>query len=126
MEETEKVEQVNSKNDNQAIKRFDLYADLSNDSNLSVAPLADNEELTLCGFSQFDVLDMQIENMDVTNTGVPVLVTSTNQALQPVHPTPAINTNNKPNSVAKKNCAIEKIMAQGSIFNNYTVVINNK
>ena len=58
MEETEEVGQVNSKNNNQAIERFDLYVDVSNNSNISVAPLADNRELTLYGFSQFNVLDM--------------------------------------------------------------------
>ena len=50
-EENEQVGQVNSKNNNQAIERFDLYVDLSSDSNLPVAPLAENWELTLYGFS---------------------------------------------------------------------------
>ena len=60
-EETEEVGQVNSKNNNQAIKKFDSYVDLSNNFNLPVAPLADNGELTLYGFSQFNVLETQIE-----------------------------------------------------------------
>ena len=69
----------------------------------------------------------EIENMDATNTGVPVLqAMSTNQALQPVHPSPMINTNKQSNSVAKTNRMVEEIMAQGSIFNNCTFVINNK
>ena len=57
VEEKEEVGQVNSKNNNQAINRFDLYVDLSNNSNLPVAPLVENRELTLNGFSQFDAPD---------------------------------------------------------------------
>ena len=72
-EEKEKVGQVSSKNNNQVINRYDLYVDLSNNSNLSVAPPAENGDLILYGFSQFDVPDLRIENMDATNTGVPVL-----------------------------------------------------
>ena len=123
----EEIGQVNSENNNQAIARFELFVDLSNDSNSPVAPLADNGELTLNGFSQFNVPGMQIENMDTTNTGIPVLqATSTNQALQPAHPSLTTNTNNQPNSVAKMSCMVEEIMAQGSIFNTFTFVINHK
>ena len=75
-EEKEKVGQVNSKNNNQAIKRFDLYVDLSNNSNIPVALPGKNWGLILYGFSQFYVPDLRIENMDATNTGVPVLVAS--------------------------------------------------
>ena len=76
-EEKEEVGQVNSKNNNQAIKRFDLYVDLSNDSNLPVAPLAENGELTLYGFSQFDIPDLR--TMDATGIcGTVLQATSTN------------------------------------------------
>ena len=126
-EEKEEVGQVNSKNNNQAIKRFDSYVDLFNNSNLPVAPPAENWELTLYGFSQFDVLDLQIENMDATYTGAPVLqATSTNQALQPVvHPLSTIDFNNQSSSVTKTSRTVEEIIAQGSIFNNCTFVFNN-
>ena len=125
--EKEEVGQVNSENNNQAIKRFDLYVDLSNNFNLLVAPPAKNGELTLYGFSHFDILDLWIENMDATYTGALVLqATPTNQALQPVvHPLPTINSNNQSSSVAKTSRTVEEIMAQGSIFNNCTFVFNN-
>ena len=45
-------------------------------------------ELTLYGFSQFDVSEMRIEMADTTNTGVPILgTTPTNQTIQPAQPT---------------------------------------
>ena len=107
---------------------IDLYVDLSKNSNLPVTLPAENRELTLYRFSQFDVPDLQIENMDTTNTGVPVLqATSTNQALQTVvHPLPTNISNNQSSSIAKSGCTVEDIMAQGSIFNNCTFVVNNK
>ena len=96
-EEKEEVGQVNSKNSNQVIERFDLYVNLCNNSNLPVAPPAENGELPLYGFSQFDVPDLQIVIMDATNTGAPVLqATSTNQALQPVvNPLTTIDSNDQ-------------------------------
>ena len=125
MQENEQVGQVNSKNNNQAIKRFDLYVDLSNNSTLPVALPAENGELTLHGSSQFDVLDLRI--MNATETSAHVLqATSTNQALQSVvNPLPTIDSNDQPSSVAKTSRTVEDIMAQGSIFNNCTFVINN-
>ena len=44
-EKKEEVEQVNSKNSDQPIQKFDSYVDLFSNSNLPVAPLEDNEEL---------------------------------------------------------------------------------
>ena len=125
MEEKEEVGQVNSKNNNQAIERFDLYVDLSNNSNLPIALPAENGELTFYGLSQFNVPDLQI--MDATDTSAPVLqATSTNQALQPVvHPLPTIDSNDQSSSVAKTSLTVEELMAKGSIFNNCTFVINN-
>ena len=70
-EEKEEVGQVNSAKNNQAIERFDSYVDLSNDSNLPVAPFAENGELTLYGFSQFDIPDLR--TMDATGTSGTVL-----------------------------------------------------
>ena len=126
-EEKEEVGPVNSENNNQAMERFDLCVYLSNNSNLPVAPPAENGKLTLYGFSQFDRRDLQIKNMDATNTGTPVLqATSTNQALQPVvHPLPTIDSNDQSSSVAKTSYMVEDIMAQGRIFNNCTFVIDN-
>ena len=124
-EEKEEVGQVNSKNNKQAIERLDLYVDLSNNSNLPIAPSAKNGELTLYGFSQFDILDLQI--MDATDTSAPVLqATSTNQALQPVvHPLFTIDSNVQSSSVAKMSHTVEELMAKGNIFNNCTFIINN-
>ena len=78
-EAKEEVGKVNSENSSQAIERFDLNVDLSNNSNLPVVPPVENGELTLYGFSQIDVPDLRIENINATNTSVPVLqATSTN------------------------------------------------
>ena len=106
-EEKEEVGQVNNKNDNQAIKSFDSYLDLSNNSNLPIAPPAENGELTLYGFSQFHAPDLRI--MGATDTSAHVLqATSTNQALQTViHPLPTIDTNVQSSSVAKTSRVVE-------------------
>ena len=60
-------------------------------------------------------------------TSEPVLqATSTNQAPQSVvHPLHTIDSNNQSSSVAKTSRTVEEIMAKGSVFNNYTFVINN-
>ena len=96
-EEKEEVGLVNSENSIQIIKRFDLYVDLSKNSNLPIAPPAEYVELTLYGFSQFNVPDLWIDNMKASNTGAPVFqATSTNQVLQPVlHPLPTIDSNDQ-------------------------------
>ena len=102
-----------------------MYVDLSNDTNLPVAPLAENGELTSYGFSQFDLPDLQ--TMDATGTSGTVLqATSTNQGPLPVvHQLPTNKSNNQSNSVAKTSQTVEQIMAKDSIFNNCTFVINN-
>ena len=122
----EQVGQVNSENNNQAIESFDLYVDLSNDSNLPVAPQEENGKQTLYGLSQFDIPDIQVEVMDATDTDVHILqATSTNRTIQQVPSSHMVNTNNQPNSVTKQNHTIEEIMAQGSTLNNCNF-INNK
>ena len=75
----EEVGQVNSDDNNLAIKRFDLYIDLSNNANLPVTPPVENGELILYVLNQFDIPDLRIENMDVTNTDAPVLQAPVNQ-----------------------------------------------
>ena len=64
----------------QSIERFDLHVDLSsNNLNLPVAALVENEELIPYGFSQLRLPDMGVEITDTSNIGVPVLTeTSSN------------------------------------------------
>ena len=88
VEESEQVGQVNSKQEIQAIETYESYVDLSNNnSNLPIVLLAENGELALYGFSQFDMPDMRVEMTGTTNTGVPVLeATPANQTIQAVQP----------------------------------------
>ena len=93
----------------QAIERFDFYVDLSNNnSNLPTAPLAENMEVTLYGFSQFDILDMRVELTDTTDTGVPVLrFTPTNQTIQALPPSATVTAYKQPNSIVRQTSTIK-------------------
>ena len=96
-------------NNMQAIERFDFYVDLSNNnSNLPTAPLAENMEVTLYGFSQFDILDMRVELTDTTDTGVPVLrFTPTNQTIQALPPSATVTAYKQPNSIVRQTSTIK-------------------
>ena len=117
-EETEEVGQIICANNENMMTTNESYNNLSN-NNLPIAE--PGNDLTLYGFSQFNVPEMRVEEQ--VQVLQPTLANGTNETIQP---SITLATYKQREVVLTKVQAIKAVMKQGSTFNNCTFIINNK